>query len=114
MTLRFPESHGDWKFDLVGLLAIIGESIVSEIVQPLTASRTILLPRLLPAPHALIRPSRRTALPSRPIAGVDVRSKTNLTSLPFFADMIHQFDLIQPYEFQEFFITPRERLQTQF
>ncbi|PLN85651.1 hypothetical protein BDW42DRAFT_202059 [Aspergillus taichungensis] len=105
MPLQFPQAHGDWKFDLVGLLAIIGESIVSEVVQPLTASRTIFLPRLLPAPHALIRPSRRTALPSRPISGIGVYSKQEMTSLPYFPDMIHQIDLIRPYEFQEFNIS---------
>ncbi|PLB37516.1 uncharacterized protein BDW47DRAFT_131983 [Aspergillus candidus] len=105
MPLQFPQAHGDWKFDLVGLLAIIGESIVSEVVQPLTASRTIFLPRLLPAPHALIRPSRRTALPSRPVLGIGVYSKQEITSLPYFPDMIHQLDLLRPYEVQEYHIS---------
>ncbi|KAL2830008.1 hypothetical protein BDW59DRAFT_141618 [Aspergillus cavernicola] len=72
MGLEFPASRSDWRFDLVGLPAIIGESIVSEVVQPLTASRTSLLPRLLPAPHALIRPPRRTALPSTPVQGIGI------------------------------------------
>lgn len=101
MGLDFPKTRGDWKFDLVGLLAIIGESIIDEIVQPLTASRTILLPRLLPAPHALIRPSRRAVLPSTDVTVVGIYSGIHLQSVPYFPSMLHQFDLIRPYEFQE-------------
>ncbi|KAF9888913.1 hypothetical protein FE257_008283 [Aspergillus nanangensis] len=105
--LHFPPSHHNWKFDLVGLLAILGESIVSEVVQPLTASRTIFLPRLLPAPHALIRPSRRTALPSTPITGVATPSGHLITSLPYFADMIHQIDRLEPCQVSEYRIRVR-------
>ncbi|PLB48308.1 hypothetical protein P170DRAFT_456874 [Aspergillus steynii IBT 23096] len=101
MGLDFPTTHGDWKFDLVGLLAIIGESIIDEVVQPLTASRTVLLPRLLPAPHALIRPSRRAALPSTPVTVVGIHTGIQLQSVPYFPSIIHQLDLIQPFEFQE-------------
>ncbi|KAE8315032.1 hypothetical protein BDV41DRAFT_575372 [Aspergillus transmontanensis] len=101
MGLIFPETRTDWKFDLVGLLAIIGESIIEEIVQPLTASRAIFLPRLLPAPHALIRPSRRTALPSTPVTVLGVYSGNHLLSIPYFPSMIHQLELIRPYEFHE-------------
>ncbi|RMZ38442.1 hypothetical protein AFCA_000419 [Aspergillus flavus] len=101
MGLIFPETCTDWKFDLVGLLAIIGESIIEEVVQPLTASPTILLPRLLPAPHALIRPSRRTALPSTPVTVHGVYSGIQLQSIPYFPSMIHQLELTRPYEFQK-------------
>ena len=105
MPLKFPETQHDWKFDLVGLLAILGESIVSEIVQPITASRTSFLPRLMPAPHALIRPSRRKALPSKLMTVVGVHSGTVLNSLSYFPEMIHQIDLMQPFELQVVKIT---------
>ncbi|PYI02760.1 hypothetical protein BO78DRAFT_213449 [Aspergillus sclerotiicarbonarius CBS 121057] len=105
MVLKFPKSRSDWEFDLVGLLAILGESIVSEIVQPLTASRTVFLPRLMPAPHALIRPSRRKALPTTSSRGIGVYSPINIQSVPYFAGLIHQFDLLEPYEFREYHVT---------
>ncbi|KAJ5547457.1 hypothetical protein N7494_005042 [Penicillium frequentans] len=100
MGLDFPTNRNGWQFDLVGLLAVIGESIIDEIVQPLTPSPSTLLPRLLLAPHAFIRPSRRTALLSTPITGAGVYSGATIDSIPYFAAMVHQVDLFQPYEFQ--------------
>jgi hypothetical protein len=62
MVLEFPNSHNDWKLDAVGLLAVIGETTTETCVEPMTASYLCLLPRLIPAPQALIRPNRRLAL----------------------------------------------------
>ncbi|OBT60490.1 hypothetical protein VE03_10080 [Pseudogymnoascus sp. 23342-1-I1] len=62
MVLEFPNSRNDWKLDAVGLLAVIGETTTETCVEPMTASRLCLLPRLIPAPQALIRPNRRLAL----------------------------------------------------
>ena len=70
MVLNFPKTRDDWRLDLVGLLAIIGESSVSELVQHLTLSHLVFLPRLFPAPHVLIRTSRTPNLPIRQAAKV--------------------------------------------
>jgi len=52
---------GGWRYiqlDIVGFLAILGEGSVLVTSQVATLSRTVYLPRLVPAPQALLRPSR--------------------------------------------------------
>jgi hypothetical protein len=50
------------QLDIVGFLAILGEGSVLANAQVSTLSKWIFLPRLLPAPQALMRPSRPTTL----------------------------------------------------
>jgi hypothetical protein len=46
------------QLDIVGFLAILGEGSVMASSQVATLSKMIFLPRLLPAPQALLRPNR--------------------------------------------------------
>lgn len=46
------------QLDIVGFLAILGEGSVLANAQVSTLSRWIFLPRLIPAPQALMRPTR--------------------------------------------------------
>lgn len=46
------------QLDIVGFLAILGEGSVLANAQVSTLSKWIFLPRLLPAPQALMRPTR--------------------------------------------------------
>lgn len=62
VTLQFPESRNSWKLDAVGRWAVIVETTTETCVEPMIASCLCLLPRLIPAPEALIRPDRRLAL----------------------------------------------------
>ncbi|KAL1606383.1 hypothetical protein SLS60_003786 [Paraconiothyrium brasiliense] len=55
------------QLDIVGFLAILGEGSVLANAQVSTLSRWIFLPRLIPAPQALMRPTRPTVL--EPVAG---------------------------------------------
>jgi hypothetical protein len=54
------------QLDIVGFLAILGEGSVLANAQVSTLSKWIFLPRLLPAPQALMRPTRPTKLESVP------------------------------------------------
>ena len=74
MVLEFPTSRNGWKLDAVGLLAAIGETTTETCVEPMTASYLCLLPRLIPAPQALIRPNRRIALARVPASVVGVHT----------------------------------------
>ncbi|KAI4104794.1 MAG: hypothetical protein L6R37_003067 [Teloschistes peruensis] len=57
--MRFlPQGYSSLQLDIVGFLAILGESSVLVQSQVAALSRFFLLPRLLPAPQALIRTSR--------------------------------------------------------
>lgn len=55
------------QLDIVGFLAILGEGSVLANAQVSTLSRWIFLPRLIPAPQALMRPTRPTVL--EPVPG---------------------------------------------
>lgn len=55
------------QLDIVGFLAILGEGSVLANAQVSTLSKCIFLPRLLPAPQALMRPTRPTKL--EPVPG---------------------------------------------
>ncbi|CAN9197966.1 unnamed protein product [Alternaria alternata] len=55
-------SLNELQLDIVGFLAILGEGSVLANAQVSTLSRWIYLPRLIPAPQALMRPTRPTQL----------------------------------------------------
>lgn len=112
MPLRFPDGREDsgagWAFDLVGLLAIIGETAVDEVAQPLTASPLVLLPRLLPAPHAMIRPDRRATLPLNPDGvAVGVYSGNIRAAIPYFASVLHPIELAADFSVQVLDLKPK-------
>ncbi|KKZ61634.1 hypothetical protein EMCG_03819 [[Emmonsia] crescens] len=91
--LKFPKNRDDWSLDIVSLLAVIGESAMSAHSQPLTASILCLLPRILPAPQALLRHARPTRLPSIPAHIVSIHSGTLLVELNHFAHLVYNIDL---------------------
>ncbi len=65
--LRFFPSFEELELDIVGFLAILGEGSILVNAQVSTLSNFIFLPRLLPAPQALLRPSRPSEL--EPVRG---------------------------------------------
>lgn len=60
----FYTNLGNLQLDIVGFLAVLGEGSVLANAQVSTLSRLIFIPRLLPAPQALLRPSRPSKLES--------------------------------------------------
>jgi hypothetical protein len=67
-----PQENGSIKLDnlqldIVGFLAILGEGSVLANAQVSTLSKWIFLPRLIPAPQALMRPTRPLVL--EPVPG---------------------------------------------
>jgi hypothetical protein len=107
MPLIFPTSKKDWRLDVVSLLAVIGESSMSKHAQSLTASWLCLLPRLIPAPQALIRPSRPGGLPSQAAHIVGVHSGNYLQELNYFANLIHPIAERKRHSILEVFIEHR-------
>ncbi|KAK2814135.1 hypothetical protein FQN50_000539 [Emmonsiellopsis sp. PD_5] len=91
--LKFPKNRDDWSLDIVSLLAVIGESAMSAHSQPLTASILCLLPRILPAPQALLKHSRPSRLPSIPAHIVSIQSGTLLVELNHFANLVYNISL---------------------
>lgn len=101
-TAWFPVGKGNWQLDAVTLLAVIGEASVSDNAQPMTASMLCLLPRILPAPQALLKPTRPTRLPACKAQMVGVRSGVSLDSVGFFANIIHPLEERPAYSFHVF------------
>jgi hypothetical protein len=99
--LTLPTSQNDWRLDVVSLLAVIGESSISPHTQAITATRLSLLPRLLPAPQALLKPSRPSTLRSHPAVVVSVESGTRVNSLNYFANLLLPISELPSYHVQE-------------
>lgn len=95
----FPIGKENWQLDAVTLLAVIGEASVSDNAQPMTASMLCLLPRILPAPQALLKPNRPTRLPAYKAQMVGVQSGVSLDSVGFFANIIHPLEERPAYSF---------------
>ncbi|KAK3995892.1 hypothetical protein QBC44DRAFT_305081 [Cladorrhinum sp. PSN332] len=97
-----------WRFDVITLLAIIGESAIQEHVQTITASTLCLLPRIIPAPQALLRPQRPPRLPEVDAKMVGVYSGVVLDTVGFFANIIHPLHEMKPFEFKVLEIKHKE------
>ncbi|KAH0548340.1 hypothetical protein GP486_007980 [Trichoglossum hirsutum] len=69
---------------------------MSEHAQPLTASRLCLIPRLIPAPQALLKPCRPIGLPSKNATIVGVYSGAMVTELNYFANLLHPLSDLVP------------------
>lgn len=95
----FPNVKANWSLDVVTLLAVIGESSMAEQTQTITASLLCLLPRLIPAPQALLKPSRPSRMPETLAKMTGVYSGTTLDSVGFFATIITPLDALQPFSF---------------
>ncbi|KAI1504762.1 hypothetical protein F5X99DRAFT_370907 [Biscogniauxia marginata] len=91
--------HG-WRLDVVTLLAVIGESSIAEHAQTITASILCLFPRIIPAPQALLKPSRPTRLPEVTAKMAGVYSGVVLDTVGFFANIIHPLDELPPFAFK--------------
>lgn len=104
----FPVTKGDWGLDAVTLLAVIGESSITDHAQPVTASVLCLLPRILPAPQALLKPTRPIRLPDYSAKMAGVYSGVVSDSVGFFANIIHPLEDQRPFSFQVLEVKHRE------
>ncbi len=100
---QFPigqDDSGGWRLDIVALLAVTGESFIGEHAQALTSSKLCLLPRIMPAPHALLQPRRPASLPQEIAKVAGVYSSVVLDAVGFFANVIHPIDQLRPFDFK--------------
>ena len=98
---EFPSSRNAWRLDIVSILAVLGESNIKIHTQAITASKLCLLPRLLPAPQALLREARPKRLPYVEEATVyGARNGNKCNGLNFIPNLIHQIETLPPYAVQ--------------
>jgi hypothetical protein len=96
----FPETKHDWSLDIVTLLAVIGESSITDHAQGITASLLGALPRIIPAPQALLKPSRPSRMPEVKAKMTGVYNGTTLDTIGFFANIITPLDNLPALSFQ--------------
>ena len=99
----FPVGKDDergWRLDIVSLLAVIGESSMEEHSQVLTSSWFCMLPRIIPAPQALLKPTRPTRMPQVNAAVVGVHNGTLIPTLNYFPNIIHPIEDLPPLSFK--------------
>ncbi|KUJ21790.1 uncharacterized protein LY89DRAFT_576597 [Mollisia scopiformis] len=99
----FPQGRNNdngWRLDIVSLLAVIGESSIESHSQALTSSWTCILPRIIPAPQVLLKPSRPTRMPVTNATVVGVHNGTSVPSLNYFPNIIHPLDDLKQFEFK--------------
>ncbi|KAK3622092.1 hypothetical protein LTR56_022393 [Elasticomyces elasticus] len=61
-AMLWPDAFDNFQLDIVGLLAILGEGSVAANAQVAALSNLSFLPRLMPAPQALLWPNRLVTL----------------------------------------------------
>lgn len=107
----FPSGQNDtpgWRLDIVSLLAVIGESSMAEHAQALTASWMCCLPRIIPAPQVLLKPTRPTRMPQVNAAVVGVKNGTLVPTLNYFPNIIHPIEELKPFEFRVYEINHKK------
>jgi hypothetical protein len=99
----FPVGTNDtpgWRLDIVSLLAVIGESSMAEHAQAMTASWLCVLPRIIPAPQVLLKPTRPTRMPQVNAAVVGVKNGTFLQTLNYFPNILHPIEELPAFAFR--------------
>ena len=84
----------------MSLLAVIGESSMEEHSQVLTSTWIGMLPRIMPAPQALLKPTRPTRMPQVNAAVVGVHNGTLIPTLNYFPNIIHPIEDLPPLSFK--------------
>ncbi|PWY90261.1 hypothetical protein BO94DRAFT_463520, partial [Aspergillus sclerotioniger CBS 115572] len=96
-----------WLPIFTSIAVILAAKFISKVAEPLNASRTVCLPRLMPAPWVPIRPSS-WSYPMIPAKGLLVSRNVPFESMPYIAGVALQFDLLKPNECQEISLRLRD------
>lgn len=97
--MHWIETLKSLQLDIVGFLAVLGEGSVLANAQVSTLSKWVFLPRLLPAPQALLRPSRPSKLLPHPgrvtgvFSGNDRQSINHIGNIVCDADRMKEFSV---------------------
>jgi len=95
--MHWINSFGALRLDIVGIIAVLGEGSVTRNAQVTSLSWWSALPRLLPAPQALLEHERKYRLPTQ--AGIVAGAYSGLVKkeINFFAQLLHD-KLLDDYE----------------
>ncbi|KFY39218.1 hypothetical protein V494_04082 [Pseudogymnoascus sp. VKM F-4513 (FW-928)] len=103
------DNQNGWRLDIVSLLAVIGESSMAEHSQAMTASWIGCLPRIIPAPQVLLKPTRPTRMPHSQANVVGVKNGIQVQTLNYFPNILHPIEDLAPFSFRVYEITHSKR-----
>jgi hypothetical protein len=86
--MLWTDNFSEFQLDIVGFLAVLGEGSILSTAQVSALSCLFYLPRLIPAPQALLRTSRPSALPSEVATVTAVHSGNIKEHLPHVASVL--------------------------
>lgn len=86
--LLWTDNFSDFELDIVGFLAVLGEGSILSTAQVSALSCLFYLPRLIPAPQALLRTTRPAALPSEATTVTAVHSGNIKEHIPHVAHVL--------------------------
>jgi len=86
--MLWTDDFNEFQLDIVGFLAVLGEGSILSTSQISALSWLFYLPRLIPAPQALLRTVRPTALPSEVATVIAVHSGNIKEHLPHVAGVL--------------------------
>lgn len=86
--MSWTDNFREFELDIVGFLAILGEGSILSTAQISALSCLFYLPRLIPAPQALLRTARPTALPSEVANVTAVHSGNTKEHIPHVANVL--------------------------
>ncbi len=87
--MHWIDNFDDLRLDIVGIIAILGEASITRNAQVTSLAWFSVLPRLMPAPHALLEHERKYRLPTAPGIIAGAYSGTVKKEINFFAQLLH-------------------------
>jgi len=88
--MRWISKFEDLQLDIVGIIAVLGEASVTRNAQVTSLSWWSSIPRLLPAPQALLEHERKYRLPTAPGIVAGAHSGNIKKEINFFTQLLHQ------------------------
>lgn len=101
-----PGRFQNLRLDIVGIIAILGDGGVTRNAQVAALSWYNIIPRLLPAPQALLKQERDRRLPTQSGTVVGVYSGNVRHNLNFFTSVLHP-DRLENYEVEFLQVDPK-------
>jgi len=111
--MHWIQKFDDLRLDIVGIIAVLGEGSVTRNAQVTGLTWWSTIPRLLPAPQALLEHERKYRLPTATGVVAGAYSGTIKKEINFFAQLLHPKQLAD-YEVELVQVTRRKRQARSF
>lgn len=106
--MHWIDKFDDLRLDIVGIIAVLGEGSVTRNAQVTGLTWWSVIPRLLPAPQALLEHERKYRLPTAFGVVAGAYSGTIKKEINFFAQLLHHRTL-EDYEVELVQVTRRKQ-----